>query len=523
MSEPFIIECNSQSNFNNVLGLSGDVVVIMPALDRDKALGAARILIERSGLKEFCLIIALDDRRVGFVSVVNEVYRLTNFKYLVYLAEDAFPGRYWLRRAYDLMESSNGGLLAFNDGKWFGEYAAFGMVRKSWVERVYEADLFFPTYHSHFADVELTKIAERDGQLIYDPNAVLVEVDFSKGLHWRANQEDQVLYFDRLKKGFPDGRDSRTATAARVFEALESRSYREILTFDYECFNSNYAHVKSCQSGLSIIIPSLNGLNLLRRLFGSIGNIKSLVNVEFIIIDHASNDGSADYIRELSSAYGNEIFRLLVRERNYSFSESCNFAASISRYDSLLFCNNDVEARVEVIQRFLDLLHESESTSLLGIQIFDSDRRTGGLRLSHDGIGFRWSEERGYFQPYNIARASSASPSALGRSEFLSAPVTLENRIAVTAAFMGIKRELFNAVGGFSEAYYYGCEDVDLCMKTLVYTRRWPRLLTGMSVVHNEMTTRRGVLGADIKTIIDSNHQKFKARWGDITALLSEC
>ena len=175
-----------------------DVVALMPCIDLEQGKKAADIMIRRAGFP-LLIVIILDDARIGFVASVNKAYRLTSSKYVIYLAQDAFPGRYWLILAYLAMEKSNKGLLAFNDGKWFGDLASFGMVRREWVASYYEENLMNPVYKSHAADNELTDIAKSSDMYYYDSRIVLLEVDYKKGLTWSATEEDLKKYRARKK------------------------------------------------------------------------------------------------------------------------------------------------------------------------------------------------------------------------------------------------------------------------------------------------------------------------------------
>ena len=93
------------------------------------------------------------------------------------------------------------GLFAFNDGKWFGQLAGFGLVRRSWVNRLYDGALFHPAYHQHYADTELTLIARQQGALLHDPNALLIEVDPQKDKR-PINPADRQRFLERKKHGF---------------------------------------------------------------------------------------------------------------------------------------------------------------------------------------------------------------------------------------------------------------------------------------------------------------------------------
>jgi hypothetical protein len=117
---------------------------------------------------------------------------------VVYTAEDAFPGMNWLKFAYEALETTGKSLLAFNDGKWFGRLAAFGMVRSAWAKTNYASgNLFFEGYKSHYADNELTDKANTAQQLCFTPNALLIEVDYQKGRRWTSNADDKALYSGR--------------------------------------------------------------------------------------------------------------------------------------------------------------------------------------------------------------------------------------------------------------------------------------------------------------------------------------
>jgi hypothetical protein len=190
-----------------------ETIVAMPWIDRERALGTARLLTNRAGAP--MLLLALqDDTRVGPVKIWNDVLASTSGSFFVYLADDAFPGRGWLRRAIEKMQAHRDGhLLAFNDGKWFGELAGFGLARREWLDHVYDKALFHPGYRRHFGDTELTLIARQQSALLYEPDALLVEVDMHKDRK-SVDEQDRRLFEQRKNHGF-DGRVQDRALLAR--------------------------------------------------------------------------------------------------------------------------------------------------------------------------------------------------------------------------------------------------------------------------------------------------------------------
>lgn len=184
------------------------VVVIMPALDEAEALRAAKTMISRAGSR-LRVLIALDKQRGGFINAVNAAARQIRAKYLVYSAQDARPGVDWLKRALRCMENSPHGLLAFNDGKWRGRLAGFGMVRTSWVEHLYGGAVFHDGYRSHRADNELTVIARAQRRFVYCPSSILLEQDASKALRRTERSADNFTAADRalFEKRYREGFD----------------------------------------------------------------------------------------------------------------------------------------------------------------------------------------------------------------------------------------------------------------------------------------------------------------------------
>lgn len=181
-------------------GQAHQVLIAMPYVDRGSAERCARLMASRAGASGLLLCVHDDDRE-GYISVVNQVFRLTESPMFGYVAQDAFPGRLWLSTALDAVRTRDHGLFAFNDGKWMGALAGFGLASRQWAEKNYDGDFFYPGYRSHYADVELSLMAMNDRKYCYDPNSLLVEVDWNKDLA-AVDLHDRALYKIRKSNGF---------------------------------------------------------------------------------------------------------------------------------------------------------------------------------------------------------------------------------------------------------------------------------------------------------------------------------
>jgi hypothetical protein len=189
-------------------------LIAMPFIDAVAARRSAMQLAQRAGLDGLILAIH-DEHRQGFVATINQVFGRSQSRLFGYTAQDAFAGNDWLARGNRALSRSQAKLLAFNDGKWSGALAAFGLADRAWAKANYGGAFFHPAYHSHYADTELTILARAGSALAYDPEAVLIEVDWDKAGK-SVHIPDQALYRRRADQGF-DGRvsDERLLDAFR--------------------------------------------------------------------------------------------------------------------------------------------------------------------------------------------------------------------------------------------------------------------------------------------------------------------
>jgi hypothetical protein len=177
-----------------------ETVMVMPCIDEEMAKRSAGMMASRAGASGLILCIA-DVEREGFIALTNRAFRASSSMYFGYVAQDAFAGRHWLGTALKAMRLPERGLFAFNDGKWMGMLASFGLASRAWAIKNYDGNFFFPGYVSHYADAELSVLAMNDRRYCYDANSVLIEVDWNKEQS-RVNPEDKALYKSRSVNGF---------------------------------------------------------------------------------------------------------------------------------------------------------------------------------------------------------------------------------------------------------------------------------------------------------------------------------
>lgn len=190
-------------------------LMVLPFTDEGMAQRAGQMAAQRAGAKG--LVLAVHDRhKQGFVAMVNQVFAASQSPWLGYMAQDAFAGRDWMALALQALHRQRGVLLGFNDGKWQGALASFGLASRAWAAANYagvdmdvdsssgQSTFFHASYQRHYADAELTVLARQANGYVYEPNSVLVEVDWGKEGQ-AVDAADRALFRERASSGF-DGR-----------------------------------------------------------------------------------------------------------------------------------------------------------------------------------------------------------------------------------------------------------------------------------------------------------------------------
>jgi hypothetical protein len=201
-------ECVEAAHLLEKTWHSDGPVMVLPFTDREMALQAAALACQRAGVDGLLLAVH-DTARQGFIATMNQAFAATQSPLIGYMAQDAFAGRQWLALAVQALERQGAAFLGFNDGKWCGALASFGLANRAWAQANYGGAFFCPSYSRHYADVELTLMARQMKCYAYEPNSVLVEVDWQKDGQL-VHAPDRAVFRERVAHGF-DGKVSDVA------------------------------------------------------------------------------------------------------------------------------------------------------------------------------------------------------------------------------------------------------------------------------------------------------------------------
>ncbi len=219
---------------------------------------------------------------------------------------------------------------------------------------------------------------------------------------------------------------------------------------------------------LSIIIVNWNSSEFLGGCLESIRSQEIGLELEVIVIDNASHDGSRE---AACHVFPGSVF--IQSEENLGFARANNRAYKQSRGRLVLFLNPDTVVPHGALVSMVATLDGHPEAGALGCRLLNKD---GTLQ---------------YYcvQPFPtiLNQAFSSAPlKRLSLRRIHGAPGTEPIPVdCVSGACLLVKRDIFEQVGCFSDEYFMYSEDVDLCRKIrdsgslVLYDRR-------ISVLHHE-------------------------------------
>ncbi len=189
---------------------------------------------------------------------------------------------------------------------------------------------------------------------------------------------------------------------------------------------------------VSVVVVNWNAGAALTRCLASLAEAAA-GGTEILLVDNASTDGSAE-----AAMRAHPTTRLVPSPTNVGFARGANAGAAAARGEVLVFVNPDAVVERGAVDVLVAALAATPDAAIAG----------GGL-----------TDEDGAWQP-GAARFAVLPHLLLDTT--LGRLGTRRRRAAhvvdwVYGTFMAVRREVFDALGGFDGAYFLYGEDLDLC------------------------------------------------------------
>ena len=250
------------------------------------------------------------------------------------------------------------------------------------------------------------------------------------------------------------------------------------------------------QPKVSIIIPTKDELNILKKCINSIIKNTSYNNIEIIIINNRSEKKETfDYLKYLKR---NPFITVLSYDKTFNYSAINNYAVKHTKGSLLAFINNDIES-INAGWLTEMVAHACRpDIGCVGAKLYypDGTIQHGGVILglhgtaSHAHKGFA-GDSTGYFGRLSVAH----------------------NVSAVTAACMVMRKDLFIEAGGFDAVNLtVAYNDVDLCLKVLElgYRNLWTPFA---ELIHYESKSRGKKHTKETRARLDKEEAFMRNKW----------
>ncbi len=219
----------------------------------------------------------------------------------------------------------------------------------------------------------------------------------------------------------------------------------------------------------SLIVPNYNGRHHLPTLFEALA-AQSFADFEVIFVDDASNDDSVAFVE---AEYAHRLnLRLLINRHNLGFVASVNAAADAARGRVLILLNNDTEPTTTWLAEMARAVCANPDAAMIAskLLLFDDHTRlhTAGDMMGTDGIPFNrgvWEEDGGqYDADLNIFGGCGGA--------------------------VAIRRQVWQALGGFDESFWMYLEDVDFAFRAQL--SGWRAVFAPQARVYHKMSSSGG-------------------------------
>lgn len=240
---------------------------------------------------------------------------------------------------------------------------------------------------------------------------------------------------------------------------------------------------------VSVIIVNYNTGKFLNPCISSVLKYEDKDEVEFIIVDNASTDGSKSVIDALCIQYVNVRAVFLDENRGYGFAN--NRGAETAKGEYLLILNPDIMFVMPLFAKLIELSDENTDAGAYGVRLYGDD----GI------FQFRYYQKYPsviqYFLFYSILSKPFINSEKL-RNKHLYSLCGDEITSGITdvpqlpGAFIFLRKNIFTEYGGFDERYFLFFEDVDLSYRIAKRFR--------LSVLNNLRVTHSGSSSMEIQT-----------------------
>ncbi len=221
---------------------------------------------------------------------------------------------------------------------------------------------------------------------------------------------------------------------------------------------------------ISIVIVSWNVKNLLKRCLESIFVYSKNIELEIIVVDNASQDGTADMVKKEFTKV-----RLIENNKNLGFAKANNQAIRKSRGEYILLLNPDTKFIEDTLSKIIKKMDSNDKIGVLGCRLLNENHT---LQRSVRAFPRKRDILIIFLKLYKIF------PQLLYKYFARNFDYSREREVdQIMGAFFLVRSEVFEKIGYLDEKYFIWFEEVDFCYR--VWHSGWKVVYTpASSIVH---------------------------------------
>jgi GT2 family glycosyltransferase len=202
---------------------------------------------------------------------------------------------------------------------------------------------------------------------------------------------------------------------------------------------------------ISVIIPTVNSPDLIRRCIDDLLGKTDYPNLEIILVDNTSTDPRTLSLYEQWKA--SRVVSIISFDRSFNYWVACNLGAAAAGGDFLLFLNNELEVLNPDWLRELVRWGDRPGVGVVGTKLVYPSGT-----IQHAGMGLQDLGSLLFFQ-------SSDDVHTPPSEALFGTPNHYRNVSTLIGACQLLKRGLFAEIGGYDERSLSTCSDVILCAR----------------------------------------------------------
>jgi len=256
---------------------------------------------------------------------------------------------------------------------------------------------------------------------------------------------------------------------------------------------------------VSILIINWNTCELLEECLISVFETTNSLDIEVIVLDNASSDGSAEMVAEKFPGV------ILKQNReNVGFARGNNQAAESARGEFFLLLNSDARLLPGALETMLTFARKTEKAAVVGAQLVNPD---GSFQFSYADFPNLWRE---FLTLSTLGRRIFGKNYPSHQAEVEHGPKIVDY---VNGACLLIRSDIYHKSGGLPDQYFMYAEEVDFCLTVkLAGGQVWYH--PEAQVIHHGSASSQNRLAAREGDMYQSRVRFMRRYRGNLTASL---